>query len=635
MHPCVNIERGPSNTSKDSAFSPEALGDIRGIAPVFKKAPSESKQRASKLTFRDAGGMMKNAPTRPKLGPQSSSSRSGKSSSRRKQKAPIANLNQKRPFICTVPSPQSYSTLPTRDPQLIKRKERMMSSPATPKSQALPAGPSAIKPRSKSTLTPGTCQLEMSDGSSSRSKGISNLRLKIERRLYKPLILLSVLGRKRGDRVDEEALDEDLETSNLDFSITPVRLREGGGRATAIALEATPQGVVFWVASNKCSAGSDGGRDRMLEFMSVILNSLVRMKSAMMESKVEDVFAQAVKFSEKRIAYYVIVLGREIQRALESLTASNDGSGGSTTHTSALRSPVGICRICYVIRHSDELRTFQLKFGSDNSSASHSSSLRYAIGRLGHTMKAVDTVVFAAAQMPQLLDNFQIRRERSRRCSRPPLRGEILTLSGAVGRMTSKGEEMARYRAALLEMDQKFGLEKNLREKCTAKTWKPRVHAELLLLEPFWTKKLSFVDGDRYIGCSRFVSPAGHNNLWINWRVPDLRDQTKKAIKEREDILNKMSATIRFAVLAQINDARGPAKWKADSFTEISSIQADPTYQHEHTLRKNRLSPVSKSVGNLGHGDDQDYDDDCSNRAGDERSSELDDEENLSAEAGN
>ncbi|XMA19139.1 hypothetical protein WAI453_011930 [Rhynchosporium graminicola] len=96
-----------------------------------------------------------------------------------------------------------------------------------------------------------------------------------------------------------------------------------------------------------------------------------------------------------------------------------------------------------------------------------------------------------------------------------------------------------------------------------------------------------------------------------------------------------MSATIRLAVLAQINDARGPAKWKADSFTEISSVQADPTYQHEHTLRKNRLSPVSKSVGNLGHEDDQDYDDDCSNRAGDERSSELDDEENLSAEAGN
>ncbi|CZS98099.1 uncharacterized protein RCO7_08867 [Rhynchosporium graminicola] len=165
-----------------------------------------------------------------------------------------------------------------------------MSSPATSKSQALPAGPSTIKPRSKSTLTPGTCQLKKSDSSSSESKEISNLRLKIERRFYKPPILLSVLGRKRGDRVDEEALDDDLETSNLDFT------------------------------------GSDGGRDRMLEFLSVILNSLVGMKPAMMESKVEDLFAQAVKFSEKRIAYYVIVLGREIQRALESLTASNDGS---------------------------------------------------------------------------------------------------------------------------------------------------------------------------------------------------------------------------------------------------------------------------------------------------------------------
>ncbi|XMA19138.1 hypothetical protein WAI453_011929 [Rhynchosporium graminicola] len=93
----------------------------------------------------------------------------------------------------------------------------MMSSPATSKSQALPAGPSTIKPRSKSTLTPGTCQLKKSDSSSSESKEISNLRLKIERRFYKPPILLSVLGRKRGDRVDEEALDDDLETSNLDF----------------------------------------------------------------------------------------------------------------------------------------------------------------------------------------------------------------------------------------------------------------------------------------------------------------------------------------------------------------------------------------------------------------------------------
>ncbi|PMD30803.1 hypothetical protein L207DRAFT_612083 [Hyaloscypha variabilis F] len=87
---------------------------------------------------------------------------------------------------------------------------------------------------------------------------------------------------------------------------------------------------------------------------------------------------------------------------------------------------------------------------------------------------------------------------------------------------------LGRNRGTRLQ-DRLHQLSPKLREECQKKTWRPRVHAELILLDLFWSQNLEFVENDKYIGCSkpacyccyhyitvhpgRFVPPACHNNL--------------------------------------------------------------------------------------------------------------------------
>jgi hypothetical protein len=195
----------------------------------------------------------------------------------------------------------------------------------------------------------------------------------------------------------------------------------------------------------------------------------------------------------------------------------------------------------------------------------------------------------AAMNLPHLFDNILISREKSSCSTSPPLKERNPSLSDIVGRMCSDADEVAELNAALQEMDQKHKLSAALSEQCQKESWQPKVHAELLLLNLFWIKKFNFIEGDRYVACSkpacyccyhyirnhpgRFVEPACHNNNWMNWRPPDIYDaRNVREIKIRENILNKMAQSIRNEAIGQIMELKGPAEKKADSNTMISSV---------------------------------------------------------------
>jgi len=153
--------------------------------------------------------------------------------------------------------------------------------------------------------------------------------------------------------------------------------------------------------------------------------------------------------------------------------------------------------------------------------------------------------------------------------------------------MESNPAAIAKLQEALRELDQKFDLSTKLAKQCSSPKWRPRVHAELTLLDKFWTQDLKFVDGDRYIGCSkpacyccyhyihthpgRFVVPHSHNNNYLNWKAPDVYDAG--LVKIRENIINDMAKKIRNEVTAQILERRGPARCRPDSLTEISTVR--------------------------------------------------------------
>ncbi|KAH8660945.1 hypothetical protein BGZ60DRAFT_381899, partial [Tricladium varicosporioides] len=105
-------------------------------------------------------------------------------------------------------------------------------------------------------------------------------------------------------------------------------------------------------------------------------------------------------------------------------------------------------------------------------------------------------------------------------------------------------------------------------------SWRPRVHAELLLLDKFWRFRFEFVDNDRYIGTNQpacyccyhymLAHPLGlkylttHNKVYLKWKVPDIHDEKDiEAIKTREKILNSMKGKTTVNVLAQVAEQRG------------------------------------------------------------------------------
>lgn len=217
-------------------------------------------------------------------------------------------------------------------------------------------------------------------------------------------------------------------------------------------------------------------------------------------------------------------------------------------------------------------------------------TIRHLVGRLNHTLKATKVLVSASSRLPDLFEDFLIILERSPSKSQSPLRFKVPTLDGIVGRMVSGPNEIEKYRIALSDFDRKFelSLSEKLQSQYLSPNWRPRVHAELILLDLFWTKDLKFVDDDRYIGCSkpacyccfqyikahpgRFVIPACHNNNYMNWRPPDIRGANNETlIKSRENIINEMVKNIRAEALFQIIERKGPNKWRPDSLTEITS----------------------------------------------------------------
>lgn len=229
--------------------------------------------------------------------------------------------------------------------------------------------------------------------------------------------------------------------------------------------------------------------------------------------------------------------------------------------------------------------------------------IRHTIGRLNHTMKASKIVVAVSVRLPNLFHDFIIKRKISTSVLPPPLKERNPTLVEIAGRMLSVPNDLTKYLEALEELEQKFNLSTTLHNLCMSPNWTPRVHAELILLDLFWSQNLEFVAGDKYIGCSKpacyccyhcikahpgnFAIPACHNNNYLKWRAPDILDSKDYVgIKAREQILIEMTQKIRNDVVAQIMERRGPAKWKPDSMTEISSVRLD-------TLQ---ISPVNSAA---------------------------------------
>jgi hypothetical protein len=465
----------------------------------------------------------------------------------------------------------------------------------------------------------------------------------LERRLsrfYEPLVLLYTLGSTRGEHTyatlsSKQSISylplKDVRRRFLNELAYMCDYDKGGDTVTAIGLESTPQRYVFWVASNSCPKG------KIVPFLESLLIALRRTSAT-----TEDIAVQCISFAATRVKKYRSHLNPLLRRCLEWLVRTKRDDGMSIqSHclcppkaniphiaddlTEWLRSwelqrtPIALCRFAYENRKSDCMRTLA-RLGTEpvyksNKEAIHNAFrlVRHYIGRLGHHFRAADALLSCSSRLPELFDDFKVCGiSTPPKSTLPPADGMTKLDSIIVRMLPAKSPDLGRYQQALTEMDTKYQLSRRFLGNYTDANLKPRVHAEIQVLEHFYASALSFAGADPFIACSKpacfccllyirnhpgnFVEPESHRKIYLNWRPPDTNAEYDFPSHEHQrDILNAMIQEIRKETLRQIDEKSAPRAWHPDSLTGITVSALHE--QEQQTLKE--AGEVASSSGDL------------------------------------
>ncbi|KAI9649395.1 hypothetical protein NHQ30_001971 [Ciborinia camelliae] len=575
------------------------------------------------------------------------------------------------------PSKQSRST---SEPLITPSTSKTSVQPI---SKSAPASPS----QTKKHLTLSSHLVPVPAPAQTSALNLVPVKPKLLKRFYEVLVLLTVFGKNRGDHTSEEdfpsdpAHDDEPSDLQLDFISSPVsqgyihnmKLRrsfarhlaylcdyeKGGDSTTAIALQQLDTGeIVYHVAWNKDSKSS-----RSVEFLEGVLGLLGSMGNMATEGEKEDtrerIFELSIKHTDKRILFYASSLAKDTDFVLRKWNIQDDQDEDSSSNLEIwlrqlldlTKSPFQLCRFCHEICTAapEEFAYLQHLMKSAVQLATRFKQIHHTIGRLNHTIKAIKVLISTSTTLPQLFRTITISLTNSSTRFPPPLVERNPTLFEIIGRTMCDIATIDSYREALAEMDHKYQLSRNLSSHCLDNNWRPKVHAELLLLQTFHTRNLKFVDNDKYIACSKpacyccyhyikahpgkFVVPGSHHNNYLNWRAPDVEVGDDKGESIRMHILIEMSKIFRGEVLHQIWEMRGPRKWKPDSMTEISSARGVGAWG-VRGLNEEGLDDASLPAGETSGEEENEVEGDYGSLAGDYDSKEEEaEEENVSSES--
>ena len=240
-----------------------------------------------------------------------------------------------------------------------------------------------------------------------------------------------------------------------------------------------------------------------------------------------------------------------------------------------------LCFLCYGILQSPHMKTINRRaIGKESNNGPDSRStvfqnMKYYIERLGHYFRAVDNLAQAANRFNRYLDEFEIQAlPTPAQSGHPPRTDKKTTLDQIVIRMfpSDAADMVRRCQGILRDMNRKVNLESQLLDTYKDDTgqFRPRVHAEIVLLEHFFSENLKFPNSIKYIGCSKppcyccalyirhhpgnFEEPTSHKKLCLAWRPPDVEpDRENPAFIHQRDILNSMIKDIRRDAIDKIS----------------------------------------------------------------------------------
>lgn len=215
------------------------------------------------------------------------------------------------------------------------------------------------------------------------------------------------------------------------------------------------------------------------------------------------------------------------------------------------------------------------------------SKLLHMIRRILAYQQSVQFFLRAKEKWPSLFQNPTVDFLASSRPVPKPIRNKSLFAENIVGRMTSDQEVMRVFRQFTQDL-QAFDLDKRLEQEYKRETFKPTVHAEVLLLDWVWKQSkiapVSFFNGCKYIGSSKPTCKLcdyyfqghrlnighrmSHGNLYSSWRVPDVfPSQGEAALHDRQVMLNGLLERVRKEAFDLVSKKAVPSVKVDDSLT--------------------------------------------------------------------
>lgn len=432
---------------------------------------------------------------------------------------------------------------------------------------------------------------------------------------------------------------------------------KGGDSMTAVFASSPP--LVYHLACNKRLPESN----EVVPFVVSVLEQLGRVMDSNLDSE-QDLLARCVQFSEKRVETYRKSLQKAFDDCLESVTNDDLRKSEypciSESHVWSLTrydlellvmyaalaksfgSHADLCRACFAMIKSNDLSLVieAAKQKEDHGNArNHFANFRHFVGRLGTHVQVVKILVAAAKRFPTLFQDFHVEIANgpiSPTLAAPPRKK--LTLDGIANRMVANDDELKKDVQGFLKLlDQRLivGLEERIRERYGEKGLKPRVHAELILLEHYYRNResLQFYENDRYIGASKPacyccylyfrehpadpVQPATHQKIYLNWlpptSTPENEDPNSETLVHERTMLNAMVRYIRKRTIDQLKQKTGgqrrqhhfdsvtwdsfPITLQTSSHNNVGPIRAPAMSIPLYTHTSSRLRTIVSDTG--------------------------------------
>jgi OTT_1508-like deaminase len=206
--------------------------------------------------------------------------------------------------------------------------------------------------------------------------------------------------------------------------------------------------------------------------------------------------------------------------------------------------------------------------------------LQHRSSRLLAYKRAVEVLWEAGCMWPSLFEAFEVTYISSSIRAPNPLNASPQTALEILTRMIPNSvETKGKYLDLAKTMQQKFDLDQVIENEWTSSSFRPIVHAEILVHS--WLEKTGgtrperFFNNWQYIGCSKpacklchyyfSTHPSGiqtratHGNLYRNWRMPDHADvyglRTKEeALAKRHEILQGIMSHLRQCVQRTLSE---------------------------------------------------------------------------------